>query len=98
MRLFHPNIPPLRSIAGDFAAGVVGAIAGLFVIAFFSPPLPLHSPTCATGWNDPTNLFVAGLLIAGRFGLIRLIVGPKRPKLPAGFPMLPKSDGGPAAA
>ena len=97
MRLLHPNIPALRSIVADLMAGVVGAFAGLFVIAFFSPPLPLHSPTCGTGWNDPIYLVIAGVLIGGRFGLMRWITGPKARKAGVGFPVLPKSDGGSAA-
>jgi hypothetical protein len=98
MRLLHPNIPALRSVVADLIAGVVVAFAGLFVVAFFSPPLPLHSQVCGNGWNDPINLAIAGVLIGGRFGLMRWMVGPKVRKTPAGFPVLPKSDGGPAAA
>lgn len=83
------NMPIAKGLALDLEAGMLTALAGMFVIAFLIPPLPLFSWTCATGWNEPFNLVIATALLFGRWRLVRRILSPHSPKLDNGFEVVP---------
>ena len=78
-----------RSLALDLGAGALTALAGMCVIAFLSPPLPLYDRTCGTGWNEPLYLVIASALLFGRWGLVTRVIRSPSPKLGNGFEVVP---------
>lgn len=70
-----------KNVTREILSGTLTAGALWGAAAFLSPPLPLHHPWCATGWNDPAGLVLAAFLLVVRYGVRRWLVEVRVPRL-----------------